>query len=84
MTQDPDPKARKLVYLTLLAVYKDIAPGYRIRELTEQERAAKVSAEVKRLRQYEESLVHYYRLYLDALFSELQRELYKAKQVSII
>ncbi|RKP09789.1 nucleolar complex-associated protein-domain-containing protein [Thamnocephalis sphaerospora] len=72
MMRDRDPKARKLVYLTQLAIYKDIAPGYRIRELTEQERTAKVSADIKKLRKYEETLVFNYRAYLDALLREIK------------
>ncbi|KAI8055872.1 CBF/Mak21 family-domain-containing protein [Syncephalis plumigaleata] len=72
MSQDPNEKTRKLVYLTQMAVYKDIAPGYRIRELTEQEQAVKVSAELRKLRKYEETLVFYYRTYIDSLLREMK------------
>ncbi|RKP25972.1 CBF/Mak21 family-domain-containing protein [Syncephalis pseudoplumigaleata] len=43
---------------------------YRIRELTEHERSVKVSAELRKLRNYEETLVFYYRAYIDTLLQE--------------
>ncbi|KAJ1672809.1 hypothetical protein EV182_006453, partial [Spiromyces aspiralis] len=61
------PKVRKLALLTQLAVYKDIIPDYRIRELTATEKAVKVSKEVKAQRRFEESLVHLYKGYVTQL-----------------
>ncbi|KAK9766364.1 hypothetical protein K7432_004609 [Basidiobolus ranarum] len=58
---------KKLAFLTQLAVYKDIIPGYRIRKLTEQELSAKLSREVKKLRNYEETLLSNYQAYLQSL-----------------
>jgi len=53
--------------LTQLAVYKDIIPGYRIRQLSESEKNARVSKEVKKLRQYESTLLVNYQQYLQSL-----------------
>lgn len=65
--QDPDPRVIQLCLLTQLSVFLDIVPGYRIRELTEEERALKVSKEVKRVRIYEEALLSAYQAYLQQL-----------------
>jgi nucleolar complex protein 3 len=54
--------------LTQLAVFKDIIPGYRIRRLTEKElQEQKVSKEVRKLRNYEETLLSNYQAYLQSL-----------------
>lgn len=49
------------------AIYKDIIPGYRIRPLTEEEQKAKVSKEVRKQRQFEQSLVGNYQAYVETL-----------------
>ncbi|KAJ3174945.1 Nucleolar complex protein 3 [Geranomyces variabilis] len=69
---DKDLHIRKLALLTQLAVYKDIIPGYRIRQLTEAELAVKVTKEVKKLRQYEETLLSNYQAYLQVLENTVQ------------
>ncbi|TPX57465.1 hypothetical protein PhCBS80983_g03803 [Powellomyces hirtus] len=69
---DKDVHVRKLALLTQLAVYKDIIPGYRIRQLTEAEQQVKVTKEVKRLRQYEETLLSNYQAYLQVLENTVQ------------
>ncbi|KAF8503350.1 nucleolar complex-associated protein-domain-containing protein [Russula emetica] len=51
-----DPYIRKLTMLSQLAVFKDIIPGYRIRELTVKEKAEKVSQMVARTREWEQGL----------------------------
>ncbi|KAK9447897.1 nucleolar complex-associated protein-domain-containing protein [Limtongia smithiae] len=61
------PKIRQLALVTELAVFKDIIPGYRIRPLTESEKAAKVTKEVKRVREFEQTLVLCYKAYVDNL-----------------
>ncbi|KAK7206209.1 nucleolar complex-associated protein-domain-containing protein [Myxozyma melibiosi] len=61
------PKIKRLALATQLAVYRDIIPGYRIRPLTDAERAEKVSKEVKKLRNFEQSLVLNYKSYVDSL-----------------
>lgn len=58
--------------LSQVAVYKDIIPGYRIRALTESEKAEKVSQLVARTRDWEQSLVNGYQTYLQLLEGELK------------
>ncbi|OCF61335.1 nucleolar complex protein 3 [Kwoniella mangroviensis CBS 10435] len=64
---------RGLAFLSQLAVFKDLIPGYRIRQLTEIEEAEKVRDEVKRLREGEKMLVRNYKSYLKMLESEIKR-----------
>ncbi len=58
--------------LSQLAVFKDIVPGYRIRELTDKEKAEKVSQMVARTREWEQGLVGVYQNYLKCLDGELK------------
>ncbi|KAI3610426.1 nuclear export protein noc3 [Moniliophthora roreri] len=67
-----DPLIRKLSILSQLAVFKDIVPGYRIRALTEKEKAEKVSQVVARTREWEQGLVVAYQTYLKLLEVELK------------
>ncbi|KAI0670464.1 nucleolar complex-associated protein 3 [Trametes maxima] len=67
-----DPVIRKLTFLSQLAVFKDIIPGYRIRALTEKEKAEKVSQMVQRTRDWEQGLVSVYQAYLRNLEAELK------------
>ncbi|WVQ84650.1 hypothetical protein IAT38_006805 [Cryptococcus sp. DSM 104549] len=63
---------RGLVFLSQLAVYKDLIPGYRIRALTAQEETEKVRDEVRRLREGEKMLVRSYKGYLKMLEQEIK------------
>ncbi|KAI9737178.1 MAG: hypothetical protein M1834_000771 [Cirrosporium novae-zelandiae] len=65
----PNLSIKKLALATELAVYKDIIPGYRIRPLSEADRATKVSKDVRRLRDFEQSLVAGYQKYVQDLAS---------------
>ncbi|CAM0142750.1 unnamed protein product [Umbelopsis sp. WA50703] len=67
VSNDKNPKIRQLALLTQLAVYKDIAPGYRIRPLTEKEEQTQVSKDVKKLRNFEQGLLSNYQAYLTDL-----------------
>ncbi|KAI0831218.1 nucleolar complex-associated protein-domain-containing protein [Trametes gibbosa] len=67
-----DPVIRKLTILSQLAVYKDVIPGYRIRALTDKEKAEKVSQMVQRTRDWEQGLVSVYQAYLRTLEAELK------------
>lgn len=58
---------KKLALATQAAVYKDIIPGYRIRALGEDALKEKISKDVKKLRAFEQSLVHGYKDYLSTL-----------------
>ncbi|XP_002513380.2 nucleolar complex-associated protein 3 [Ricinus communis] len=64
---DNDHAIVKLGLLSLLAVFKDIIPGYRIRLPTEKELEMKVSKEVKKMRYYESTLLSTYKAYLQKL-----------------
>lgn len=52
----------KLAMLSLLAVFKDILPGYRIRLPTEKEMDIPVSKEVKQTRDYEAMQLRFYQV----------------------
>jgi len=67
-----DPLIRKLAILSELIVFKDIIPGYRIRALTDKEKAEKVSQLVARTREWEQGLVTAYQSYLHSLQAELK------------
>ncbi|KDP25090.1 hypothetical protein JCGZ_22625 [Jatropha curcas] len=62
--KDDDHTVVKLGLLSLLAVFKDIIPGYRIRLPTEKELEMKVSKEVKKMRYYESTLLSVYKAFL--------------------
>ncbi|KAJ9058146.1 hypothetical protein DSO57_1015372 [Entomophthora muscae] len=70
LSVDKNIQIRKYALLTQLSVFMDILPGYRIRALTEEEKAVKVSKEVRNLRIYEESLVSSYQSYLKILTNQ--------------
>nr|KJB81373.1 hypothetical protein B456_013G141600 [Gossypium raimondii] len=67
--KDGDHSIVKLGLLSLLAVFKDIIPGYRIRLPTEKELEMKVSKEVKKMRFYESTLLSAYKGYLQKLLA---------------
>lgn len=67
-----DPLIRRLAILSQLTVFKDIIPGYRIRALTDKEKAEKVSQMVARTRDWEQGLVIVYQTYLRSLEAELK------------
>lgn len=58
-----------LTILTEAQVYRDIAPGYRIRTVTEKEAAVKVSKEVAQLRSFEQSLLSGFRRFIKSCTS---------------
>ncbi|XP_073541675.1 nucleolar complex protein 3 homolog [Phyllobates terribilis] len=58
---------RKLVLISLMEIFKDIAPSYKIRPLTEEEKNARVKKETQKLREFEEGLVSQYKFYLENL-----------------
>jgi nucleolar complex protein 3 len=72
---------KKLALLTQLAVYKDIIPGYRIRPLTGLEEETQVSRDVKKMREYEKSLLANYELYLKDLNVLLSSKLERAYHI---
>ncbi|KAI1854856.1 hypothetical protein JX266_000974 [Neoarthrinium moseri] len=58
---------QKLALATQLAVYKDVIPGYRIRQATEDGPEEKLSKDVRSLRSYEQALVSGYQKYVREL-----------------
>lgn len=58
---------QKLVLAAQAAVYKDVIPGYRIRSYKDEDLGTKVSKEVRKTRQYEQSLVAGYQAYVKHL-----------------
>ncbi|EPS32867.1 hypothetical protein PDE_07828 [Penicillium oxalicum 114-2] len=58
---------RKLALAAQAAVYKDVIPGYRIRPLSEEDMQGKHSKEVRKLRNFEQSLVSGYKNYVQKL-----------------
>lgn len=71
MLMEADPSVavtvRKLVMVSLMEIFKDIVPSYRIRPLTAEEKSAKVKKETRQLREFEEGLVSQYKFYLEDL-----------------
>ncbi|KAM7381027.1 hypothetical protein PAMA_012050 [Pampus argenteus] len=71
MLMESDPcvavTVRKLVMVSLMEIFKDIAPTYRIRPLTSAEKTAKVKKDTQQLREFEEGLVSQYKFYLEDL-----------------
>ncbi|KAK5905402.1 hypothetical protein CgunFtcFv8_001370 [Champsocephalus gunnari] len=71
MLMESDPAVavtvRKLVMVSLMEIFKDVAPTFRIRPLTAEEKAAKVKKETQQIRDFEEGLVSQYKFYLEDL-----------------
>ncbi|KLJ07972.1 hypothetical protein EMPG_16557 [Blastomyces silverae] len=69
------PAVKKLALATQVAVYRDVIPGYRIRPLGEDDPTTKVSKDVRKLRNFEQSLLAGYQnaVKLLASFAKPQR-----------
>lgn len=67
LLEDDDVKVQALAMASLLAVFRDLAPAYRIRLPTEKELQVKASKEVKQTREYERTLLSSYQAYLKHL-----------------
>ncbi|CAI4045689.1 Noc3p SKDI_12G0580 [Saccharomyces kudriavzevii IFO 1802] len=67
MVESKNPNTCKFSMLALVPVLKSIIPGYRIRPLTETEKKEKVSKEVSKLRNFEQTLVYNYKNYVKKL-----------------
>lgn len=67
LTQSSDIAASRLAILALIPVFKSLAPGYRIRPLTEAEQREKVGKDIARQRRFEQTLVTNYRDYVELL-----------------
>ncbi|KAK6454312.1 nuclear export of pre-ribosomes [Scheffersomyces xylosifermentans] len=67
MSESHNIVTSQLAIMALIPVFKSLAPSYKIRPLTDTEKREKVSKEVARLRQYEQSLVSNYTQYVNNL-----------------
>ncbi|KAH7842812.1 hypothetical protein Vadar_009511 [Vaccinium darrowii] len=72
-SKDEDHIVAVLGLKSLLAVFKDIIPGYRIRLPTEKEQEMVVSKAVKKMRFYESTLLSAYKAYLQRLMALKQK-----------
>ncbi len=66
-TNGHDSHAARLALLSLLAIFQDILPAYRIRLPTEAEMSVRVSKETKQTWDYERKLLQSYQRYLQLL-----------------
>jgi hypothetical protein len=62
----------KLAIVSLVMVFKDIIPGYRIRPLDAEEKSASVSSEVKHVRAFEQCLLGNYQSFLQHLHKRIR------------
>lgn len=69
-----DARTRQLALLSAIAVFRDLVPGYRIREPTEQEKATLRSKPVLQLEKYELALLSKYRRLLPVLEAALKKD----------
>ncbi|GAA5990059.1 hypothetical protein JCM10908_005802 [Rhodotorula pacifica] len=67
-----DREIRIMAMVSLLAVFIDVVPGYRIRELSEAEREVQVSQMVARQREWENGLVATYKKFLEICAAEVK------------
>lgn len=67
MCESKNPITSQLAITALIPVFKSLAPGYRIRALSDAEKREKVSKDVAKLRTFEQGLVHNYQLYIEQL-----------------
>ncbi|KAB8077075.1 nucleolar complex-associated protein-domain-containing protein [Aspergillus leporis] len=58
---------QKLALASQAAIFKDVIPGYRIRPLSDQDMSGKLSKEVRKLQNYEQSLLSHYKHYIQKL-----------------
>lgn len=74
LLHDTDAHVARLAMLSLLAVFQDVLPGYRIRPPAEREQeGVVVSKEVRRLWDYEAALLRGYQTYLKGLLEVSHR-----------
>ncbi|CAI8583203.1 unnamed protein product [Vicia faba] len=84
LSKDNDRTIVKLGLLSLLAVFRDIIPGYRIRLPTEKELEMKVSKTIRKMRFYESTLLSAYKAYLQRLIALEKQPLFQLVAVRCI
>lgn len=60
-------KVKQITILAMVPIFKSIIPGYRIRPLTDSEKSARVSKDVKKIRNFEEGLILNFKEYIETL-----------------
>ncbi|KAJ9193839.1 hypothetical protein DTO021D3_7307 [Paecilomyces variotii] len=65
---------KKLALAAQAAIYRDVIPGYRIRPLSEEDMSAKISKEIRKVRNYEQALLSGYKSYVQHLASFAGRQ----------
>ncbi|PHT50683.1 hypothetical protein CQW23_10430 [Capsicum baccatum] len=84
ISKDGDRDIVVLALKSLLAVFRDIIPGYHIRLPTEKEQEMKVSKDVKKMRFYESTLLSAYKAYIQKLIAIEKQDVYKRFAVRCI
>ncbi|CAF0732006.1 unnamed protein product [Brachionus calyciflorus] len=72
---------KKLIVVSLCEIFKDIIPSYKIRPWTEKENEQKIGKDVQELKEFEETLLKQYKLFLDYLNDSIKgvyKSLYKS------
>ncbi len=67
MASTKNIKIKRIVFLSLIPIFKGLIPGYKIKPLTPLEEKEKASKEVKLRRNFEQSLALNYKAYIDLL-----------------
>lgn len=75
-----DEHVATLAIMSLLAIFKDIIPSYRIRMQTDIEREGKISKETKALWDYERALLTHYQQYLQLLEKAWEKDQQQQQQ----
>ncbi|CEP24939.1 NOC3 [Cyberlindnera jadinii] len=83
MSQSKNLNTSRFSLLAIVPALKSIIPAYRIRPLTEAEKKEKVSKDVAKLRNFEQTLVLNYRAYINVL-TEFAKNSSKDPQMGVI
>ncbi|XP_071089504.1 nucleolar complex protein 3 homolog [Haliotis cracherodii] len=75
---------RKLVMVSLMEVFKDIVPGYKIRLLTDKEKAQQLKKETRSLHEYECALLLNYKEYLEHLEMSIKGKMPNSKKQPVM
>ena len=79
----PDYEVVELAVLSMLIVFKDIIPGYRIRTNSPEEEGVTLKMSTKSIVEYEKSLLKSYRLYLTNLDAFAKKGLNKGTKMIV-
>ncbi|GFT96524.1 nucleolar complex protein 3 homolog [Nephila pilipes] len=74
---------KKILSISLLHVFLDVIPGYRIRNKEEQDPYVKLKKETKKLLAYEQTLLKCYKRYLELMYDIIRDMKHKMSQKNI-